>query len=117
MFKVPEQYRVTKGAMASQESYGNNGMFRIPLYHRDIGLVIASDGAGWEHVSMSLPNRIPNWEEMCLIKAIFWGKEDTVVQYHPSESDYVNNHPNCLHLWRPIGVPFPIPPTIMVGVK
>jgi hypothetical protein len=40
-----------------------------------------------------------------------------VIQYHPPESEYVNNHPNCLHLWRPTGCALPMPPSIMVGVK
>lgn len=37
-------------------------------------------------------------------------------QYHPPKSAYVNNHPNCLHLWRPIGIEMPRPPSIMVGI-
>ena len=117
MFKVPEQYRVGTGRMASDESFGNNGMFRIPLFDNEVGLVIASDGAGWEHVSMSLHDRMPTWEEMCLLKSIFWGKEDTVVQFHPPQSEYVNMHDFCLHLWRPIGVDFPVPNSILVGIK
>jgi hypothetical protein len=45
--------------------------------------VIASDGKGWEHISVSLPNRCPNWREMCFIKSLFWDEEDVVIQYHP----------------------------------
>lgn len=43
-------------------------------------------------------------------------EEETVVQFHPPESEYVNNHLYCLHLWKP---PYPVilPPSIMVGVK
>ena len=37
-------------------------------------------------------------------KALFWDEDDCVIQYHPPRSEYVNNHQNCLHLWRPIGV-------------
>jgi len=33
--------------------------------------VIASDGMDWEHVSVSLPNRTPNWREMGLSKIYF----------------------------------------------
>ena len=54
---------------------------------------------------------------MCRIKDIFWRDDETVVQYHPAKSEYVNNMPNCLHLWRPISQVMPIPPAIMVGIK
>jgi len=104
MFKVPEKYRVTSGPMASDSRYGNNGQFKVKLIKlkRPV-LCQASDGAGWEHVSVSLLDRCPSWEEMCKIKALFWSDEDLVVQFHPPKSDYVNNHPHCLHLWRKCG--------------
>ena len=56
---------------------------------------------GWEHVSIELmARRLPTWEEMCLIKEIFWEDEEEVVQIHPRKSDYVNIV-EALHLWRP----------------
>jgi hypothetical protein len=79
--------------------------------------VIASDGGGWEHVSVSLTNRCPTWAEMCAIKDLFWDFDDTVVQFHPRQSEYVNNHPNCLHLWRRAGEEYDLPPSIFVGLK
>lgn len=122
-FRVPNQYRLRTGHMASDERNGNNGVFFVPTRPGQPPLkVIASDGAledgsqAWEHVSVSLPNRCPTWAEMCAIKALFWGPEDTVVQYHPPRSDYVNNHPYCLHLWRPVDAELPRPPALMVGI-
>lgn len=115
-FKVPEQYRVMCGVMASTSLHGNNGAFRIPIAGR-VWRVIASDGAGWEHVSISTAGAPPTWAVMCEIKALFWSEEDCVIQYHPAKSEYVNCHPNCLHLWRPIGVALPIPPSYLVGPK
>lgn len=50
-------------------------------------------------------------------KDIFWGPEETVIQYHPPKSEYVNNHPSVLHLWRPTGVDLPLPPSILTGIK
>jgi hypothetical protein len=89
--------------------------------------VIVSDGSDWqeaglpgpafEHVSVSLPDRCPTWEEMCWVKGLFWGPEELVVQYHPPESEYVNNVRFCLHLWKPVGVDVPSPPAVCVGVK
>lgn len=117
-FQVPNKYRIRTGRLATTEIHGNNGAFDLVLKHRQVVFVIASDGMGWEHVSVSRSDRCPTWDEMCQVKALFWGEEDCVVQYHPPSSDYVNNHPRCLHLWRPTkGIKIPMPPSIMVGVK
>lgn len=70
----------------------------------------------WEHVSVSLPNRCPTWEEMCYIKDLFWDETQTVVQFHPPKSEYINNHRYCLHLWRNTKVEIQTPPSILVGL-
>lgn len=54
---------------------------------------------------------------MCLIKDLFFNKDEVVMQLHPAEKDYVNNHQFCLHLWQPVFDIIPLPPSIMVGVK
>lgn len=76
--------------------------------------VTATNGGGWDHVSVSLRNRCPSWDEMCKIKDIFFGPEECVVQYHPAQSEYVNIHPYCLHLWKPQNRSIPVPPKIFV---
>jgi hypothetical protein len=77
------------------------------------------ESAWWEHASVSTPDRCPSWFEMCFVKNLFWGEEETVVQYHPPKSSYVNCHPNTLHLWRPTRSKdrMSIPPSILVGPK
>jgi hypothetical protein len=87
-------------------------------------LLIVASGAddddvaaeGWEHVSVSVKRRVPNWQEMCFVKDLFWFEEECVVQFHPPKSEYVNNHPYVLHLWRHKDG-FPMPPSILVGIK
>jgi len=98
----------------------HNGVFRIVTPAGIRLQVLISDGGGWEHVSVSTPvrQRMPTWADMCFIKDLFWDEEETVVtvvQCHPSKSDYVNCHPNCLHLWKPVGTELPRPPSMMVG--
>lgn len=99
-----------------------DGLF---VFHRN-GVVlqaICGVGEGWEHVSVvanefhngRARQRCPTWDEMCWIKRQFWLPEEVVVQYHPAESQHVNLHEHCLHLWRPIGVELPCPPKEMVG--
>lgn len=63
--------------------------------------VIASAGQGWDHVSVSLPNRCPTWEEMDTVKNLFFKEDEVVMQLHVNGKAKVNLHPYCLHLWRP----------------
>lgn len=90
--------------------------------HPDSGIcfnVIASWGEGWEHVSVTRVGdmqRPPFWTHMAWIKGLFWPPSEVVVQYHPAEKDYINNVEGCLHLWRPIDVPLPTPPVVLVGI-
>jgi hypothetical protein len=79
--------------------------------------ILFSDGMGWDHVSVSRPDRCPTWPEMCLVKDRFFDPDDCVVQFHPPQSMYVNDHPHCLHLWRWRGGEFPMPDPIMVGTS
>jgi hypothetical protein len=118
-FHVPEKYRITNGIMGSDETYGNNGAFKISIKKLKIDLFcVASDQLGWDHVSVSTSTRCPTWEEMSFIKNLFWDDEDCVIQYHPPKSQYVNNHPYCLHLWRPTyqGATIMQPHRSLVGV-
>lgn len=78
---------------------------------------IMSWGAGYEHCSVSLPTRCPSWEQMCVMKDLFWEDDEVCMQLHPAKKDYINNHPYCLHIWRPINEKIPTPPSIMVGFK
>ena len=122
-FHVPELQRVVTGPAASDASYGNEGAFRIKSPYRKGELfIIASEEGGWDHVSARFvkPNgksAIPNWDEMCHLKDVFWDEEDCVVQYHPPRSMYVSLHPHVLHLWRCTERPdwVEMPPTWMLG--
>ena len=119
-FKVPEDYRVLHGRLKSDSRHGNNGCFIIShkagKYSRYLQ-VIASDGAAWEHVSVSMPDKCPTWKQMCFIKNMFWDEEDAVIQIHPAKKNYVNYHPYCLHLWRKFNTNnfFDMPSPILVG--
>lgn len=133
MFHVPERARNTDHpTLRSSRSDGNNGMFQLesPEPGWWLGL-ICSDGSEapteptwqWEHVSVQAYRgprgrqiRTPTWREMAFVKDQCWDAEDVVMQLHPRRSEYVNNHPHVLHLWRPKLVDIPTPPPILVGV-
>jgi hypothetical protein len=112
-----------EGHRLSGSSGQPNGIYRIMGPCGAELAIIVDDGVGtgaldgWEHVSVSTQRRIPNWLEMCFVKDLFWNEDDWVVQFHPAKSQYVNNHPNVLHLWRPTEGNFPTPPSLLVGVK
>jgi hypothetical protein len=111
------------------------GFFWIPMSASRVAFVAVSngqDGDGgevvpWEHVSARIVKQertaggkrksideTPTWEQMCRIKDLFFEPDEWVVQYHPPEAEYVNVHPNVLHLWRWTGGEFPTPPRICV---
>ena len=128
-FQVPEGKRCVDHSLPPSMNKlacgSNNGAFAIgsPIPGRWL-YCIASDGGGWEHVSVTAwRGRIgratkgctPNWPEMCHAKDTFWGDEDRVVQFHPPRSEHVNAHEHCLHLWRPTDLEIPHPPFIFVG--
>lgn len=119
--KSIEHLRVTDGPYGTDASSGANGAFQIRLSSGVVVNVIASDGSdwlecelpqpAWEHVSVSLPRRCPTWSEMNEVKRIFWRDDETVMQLHVPRDRHINNHEFCLHLWKPIGVTIPLPPT------
>lgn len=123
---MPDE-RLERARWMSQEfaTYGQtgvgtgNGVFAVKRKGQVLRMIASDDsgGEGWEHVSVSLADRCPTWDEMCFVKDLFFLPEESVMQLHPPESDYVNNHPYCLHLWRPTTAAIPLPPAIYVGVK
>lgn len=116
MPKWLEKCRITKGPHASNSTYGFNGAFNIKV-KRNLLHIICSDVYGWDHVSVSLQHRCPVWSEMCAIKDMFFDPDETVIQFHPKSSEYINNHPFCLHLWRKQNQEHELPPSWMIGVS
>lgn len=123
---IPEKLikaRVRSGPYGSDDSLGMSGAFLLiaPTTRASL-IVMAADAEdrevdGWEHVSVSLRHRCPNWPEMCFVKDLFWGPDEAVVQFHPPAADYINNHDFCLHLWRDTRGGHRLPPPILVGIK
>lgn len=57
------------------------------------------DGKRWIHLSVSRKSRIPTYEDIALAKKLFIGRERKAIQVFAKESEHVNIHPYCLHLW------------------
>lgn len=111
------------GHPLSSEARKAVGFFNIPIKNSRRGLAVVASNAlspvsnGWEHVSVSLPARTPTWEEMAKVKDLFFYPHEVCMQLHPAEEHYISNHKHCLHIWRHISQPIPLPPPEMVGVK
>lgn len=77
--------------------------------------IIASDGLGWDHVSVSRSDRCPTWSEMEQVKRAFFRDNETALQFHVPPSDHRSYHPFCLHLWRPQHAAIPRPNAELVA--
>lgn len=93
--------------------------FRCPLTAQKLKVIVCAaeeyehqclPGEPWDHVSVSTPNRTPTWEEMCWFKELLFDAEECVVQFHPPQSVYINQHAFVLHLWKPLRLEIPMPP-------
>jgi 4-amino-4-deoxy-L-arabinose transferase-like glycosyltransferase len=120
-----EAYRHNNQIVPFVANDKSGGWFKLPHYSlKNIFFnALANKGEDWEHVIVTVfeqgkrPERCATWEEMCYIKAIFWEDDQAVMQIHPKKEDYITNHPYALHLWRPVKLEIPLPPSEMVGVK
>ena len=60
--------------------------------------IIIEENDNITHLSISHPDRIPSWGELKQAKYHFFPNL-SMVMYFPPIKDYVNIHPNCLHLY------------------
>jgi hypothetical protein len=101
------------------DSTGGAFLFELPPSKENKGWraikVIASADEGWDHVSVSLDDRTPTWDEMEFIRKKFFKPDEVVVQFHVPASQHINCHPYCLHMWRSWKQTYDLPPPIMVG--
>lgn len=119
-----EKHRVTTGHFASNPG-DPFGAFLIPGRGGKLR-VIFGDGnlTGWEHASACFlkPSGYrgkvravpPSWDQMAMVKDLFWKRDECCVQYHPPEEDYVNHCEGALHIWRPTNQQVPMPPIELV---
>lgn len=90
------------------------GAFIIPYLIYELK-VVCGCGQRWDHVSVSLSNRKPTWDEMDWIRRLFFKPDEVVLQIHPPVDQHINYHPYVLHLWRAWGVEYTLPPRWMIA--
>lgn len=116
MKSIEEMHKAPRVLVMTKSDDGFNGTIHMPKW---TGSIVVSWGGGWEHVSVRPFKKhiTPSWDDMCYIKNLFWNDKECAVQYHPPKSQYVNNMPNCLHIWKPVGHNPEMPPSILVGIR
>ena len=65
------------------------------------------DGVEWLHISFSRPNRMPDYDDIQLVKNNFIGDDRKAIMVFPEKDHYVNIHKYCLHLWQSEDNPLP----------
>lgn len=107
-----ERFRRVHPTLGGSPAGTDYGFFVVPFHGQELRVISSgvNSDSGWEHVSVSTGTRIPSWPEMQHIKELFWGDDETVIQFHPRKSEYVNAMPFCLHLWKRTGIEYQLPP-------
>jgi hypothetical protein len=106
------EHRLCDGSNPDPSKFG---IFLVPGDGLTLHLLVSS-AEGWDHVSVSTKIRTPFWREMEKVKRLFFEDHEDAMQLHVPESDHINCHPFCLHIWRPHDRTIPRPPAIMVGL-
>lgn len=98
---------------------GGEGWLFMPTGNKPFASVIWRRGDDWGHVSISPMEKThtPSGDEMHDIKDMFFYEDEVVMLLQPTRSDYVDNMPDCLHLWKQQNESNPTPPIIMVGIR
>lgn len=82
------------------------GMAMVYMHKSGLRVLVSiaemANGTQWTHASCIREDRLPSWEDLKAVKRWFIGNDRAAVQTLPKEADYVNVHPNCLHLWAPM---------------
>jgi hypothetical protein len=124
---IPDEFRAWVGAFEVPFTITAGGAMGAVYRHTAMLRCIVSRGGApehveidpdanrWDHLSVSTPTRCPTWEEMEFLKRLFFERDECAMQLHVPPRDHVDNHPFCLHIWRPLDVEIPRPPSIMVG--
>lgn len=123
-----KEIKETKGLIIKKEKSNGFGGTLFPIEYKNGKAKIIQDydkvlhfifswACGFEHLSVSTTVKTPTWEQMSMMKNIFWREDEICMQLHPAKENYIDNMPHCLHIWRPINKEIPTPPNLMVGIR
>ena len=79
-----EQYRKKHPVLGSSPVGKGYGYFEIPYESATLHVIAVGSKdclVDWDHVSVSLSDRCPDWFEMSYVKDLFFDPEETVIQF------------------------------------
>lgn len=62
-------------------------------------IIVSRDDGDW-HLSISREDRLPSWEEVREARYALIPDEVTMAMLLPPQTEYVNAHEFCFHLWQ-----------------
>lgn len=68
-----------------------------------LSIAVYGDGKRWVHLSLSRHNRIPDWLDLNMVRDEMLGKDRKALMVLAPESEHVNIHQYCHHLWHCLG--------------
>lgn len=102
-FPLPERFEFYGLQPVKQDWAELQRVYRVKKGVFRGGLILASvaiyDDQLWYHVSFSLKDRIPNYEQMAWVRWAIFASNLKVLQIFPPIDEHYSFHPNCLHLW------------------
>lgn len=66
----------------------------------EVNILVAHSPEGGWHLSASAPDRLPTWDELMRLRYALVPDGVTMAMLLPPRTEYVNVHPNTLHLWQ-----------------
>lgn len=57
------------------------------------------DGKNWIHISVSRIRNVPNYYDMVYVKEQLLGEDSKAIMVFPPRKEWINIHPNCLHIF------------------
>lgn len=62
-------------------------------------IAIELDGKRWQHVSVSRPDRLPDYADLTFVKKHWIGEDKYAYFVFPPREKHINIDKHCLHLW------------------
>ena len=91
--KLPAGWRLIYPLIPNAQCYASKKGLRVII------TVEVHEGQKWWHVSVSRENRLPTWQDIRKVKDLFVGADEKAIMVLPSDDEYVNVHPYCMHLY------------------
>lgn len=90
--RIPKNWKlISKGS--------SGGVFQKGNVKAIITSEVHGDGRAWIHLSVSKKNSLPTYGDLKRAKKDFLGPESRAMLFFPPESEHVNLHKYCHHLW------------------